>query len=152
MSHIGSLSSMCVGLMWSSFKKPSSSNISHIILLIFIIILLIISSSSPLSLMACSWPVSTLQPKYQYIPFQQSFPVQPPSITEIWLVASHQHVLSALPSHICTVTTSSSSTSTSTQPLVASSTLQWPWHLLWTYSWWHLWYHPLPSCLTRMST
>ncbi len=51
---------------------------------------------------------------FQYIQFQHYFPVEPVSITKIRHVASHQHLVSALPSNICIVTTSSFSTSSST--------------------------------------
>ncbi len=61
-------------------------------------------------------PLSTNQqaPKFQHIPFHLSFPVQPVSITKARPVASHQRLVTALPSNICTVNTSSSSTSSST--------------------------------------
>ncbi len=58
-------------------------------------------------------PLPSLQPKYQQILFQQSFPVQPSTFTETRPVA-HQCLVSTLPSNICSVTTSSCSTSTST--------------------------------------
>ncbi len=99
-SYIDYFSSMCVGLTSSSFNKHSSSrSSSHIIFLILLI-------SSFLS--------NQQAPKFQHIPFHHSFPVQPISITEVRPVASHQRLVTALPSNICTVTTSSSSTPSST--------------------------------------
>ncbi len=111
MSHIDYFSSMCVSLTSSRSKKHSNSN--HI----FIFVILLISS--PFLLMTCSSSSHSLQinrpPKFQqqHTMFHHSYPVQPVSITEVRSAASHQHLVTALPNNICTVTTSASSTATS---------------------------------------
>ncbi len=60
-------------------------------------------------------PLSTNQhaPKFQHIPFHHSIPVKLVSITEVRPAVSHQHLVTALASNICTVTTFASSTATS---------------------------------------
>ena len=61
-------------------------------------------------------PRLQVPPKYQHIPFHQSFPVQsmqPVTISEIRPVVSQQRVVTSLPANICSVTTASSSIASS---------------------------------------
>ncbi len=127
-SHTDQFSCMCVGLTSLSCKKHSSSNSSsHIIFLIVLI-------SSPLTLMTCSSSSHYLHfnrsPSFSISsftnPFQSSQSASPKydlrrRISVLWQLYPATYVQWQLPPLLLPLLQ---------QPLVASSTLRWPWPLL----------------------